>query len=86
MDDVAIRELVLRLSRPHKSGGKVIERAAIMAEGGDSTDIVNWITDHAGRPEAPVAAAHGGLYSARLDDARASGAPLRYVLPAGAFD
>jgi hypothetical protein len=28
MDDDAIRMLVTRLSRPHSSGGKVIERAA----------------------------------------------------------
>jgi hypothetical protein len=86
MEDLAIRDLVTRLSRPHKSGGKVIERAAILAEGADSAEIVDWITDHAGRPEASIAVGHGGLHGNRLDDARASGAPLRYVLPAGALD
>jgi hypothetical protein len=33
--DDAIRAVVTRLSRPHASGGDVIERAAILAEGGD---------------------------------------------------
>jgi hypothetical protein len=33
MDDDAIRTLVRRLARPHSSGGKVIERAAIHRRG-----------------------------------------------------
>jgi hypothetical protein len=36
VDDDAIRTLVTRLSRPHASGGAVIERAAILAEGADA--------------------------------------------------
>ena len=34
--DEAIRAVVTRLSRPHASGGAVIERAAILAEGADA--------------------------------------------------
>ena len=34
--DDPIRAVVVRLSRPHASGGHVIERAAILAEGGDA--------------------------------------------------
>jgi hypothetical protein len=41
MDDAAIRDLVVRLSRPHSSGGKVSERAAILAEGAGSADVVD---------------------------------------------
>ena len=51
----AIRAVVARLARPHRSGGDVIERAAILAEGGDSTAIFDWISAHAGsrRPRRP---------------------------------
>ena len=56
-DDDAIRALVVRLSRPHRSGGEVIERAAIMAAGADSATVIAWIVDHAGIPEAAVAKA-----------------------------
>jgi hypothetical protein len=38
--DDAIRAVVRRLSRPHASGGDVIERAAILAEGADAAAIV----------------------------------------------
>jgi hypothetical protein len=87
VDDVDIRALVVRLSRPHPSGGDVIERAAILAAGADSADIVGWITDHAGQPETATTKRHGGLHSARVaDSAQAGGTPLRYVLPAGALD
>jgi hypothetical protein len=87
VDDVDIRALVVRLSRPHPSGGKVIERAAILAEGADSADIVGWITDHAGQPETATTVRSSGLHSARLADSQqARRTPLRYVLPAGALD
>ena len=86
MDDVEIRALVVRLSRPHASGGDVIERAAIMAEGAGSADIVTWITDHDGRPETATNE-HRGLHGGRVTfTAPAGRAPLRYVLPAGALD
>ena len=86
MDDDGIRLLVKRLSRPHASGGDVVERASILAEGSDFPSIMTWITAHSGVPESAVAAAPKGLHSARLDGAgTAARAPLRYVLPAGAL-
>jgi hypothetical protein len=89
IDDDAIRLVVARLSRPHRSGGEVIERAAIMAEGPESAAILAWIADHDGEPEAiaPVAAGRG-LHSARLSSGGFGGGtspPRRYVLPPGAL-
>jgi hypothetical protein len=85
MTDDAIRTLITSLSRPHASGGDVIERAAIMAAGADSTEIVGWIVAHDGEPEAAVVAASTrGLYGARFSGGVASARPpLRYVLPPG---
>jgi hypothetical protein len=81
----AIRALVLRLSRPHRSGGAVIERAAILAEGGDSAAILEWIAAHAGEPE-PAAAPTRGLYGSGFGGGvPAPRGPARYVLPAGAL-
>ena len=84
--DDAIRVVVTRLSRPHRSGGKVIERAAILAEGTDSAAILAWVVAHDGQPEtvAPVVSTRG-LHSPRLNDSdgRDSSAPRRYVLPPG---
>jgi hypothetical protein len=84
-DDEAIRALVRRLSRRHRSGGRVIERAAVVASGADGDAIIAWIVAHDGRPETdrPADAARGGLYGARTE--RAS-TPQRYVLPDGALD
>jgi hypothetical protein len=85
--DDAIRAVVTRLARRHPSGGVVIERAAILAEGADCAAVVAWIVAHDGQPEEAVASAtKRGLHSARLSDSIASEsrAPLRYVLPAGA--
>jgi hypothetical protein len=66
VDDDAIRALVTRLARPHSSGGKVIERAAILAEGTDSAAVMAWITAHAGIPEATVATpSRHGLHGSR---------------------
>jgi hypothetical protein len=88
-DDDEIRALVSRLSRRHPSGGTVIERAAIVAEGADSGAVVAWILDHAGEPEAAAETSS----TRRLQSPRASGsigpaprAPARYVLPAGALN
>jgi hypothetical protein len=87
MDDDAIRALVTRLSRRHPSGGAVIERAAILAEGADSAAVVEWIIAHDGQPESRAAPRAGrGLYGARPTRAAgAADAPARYVLPAGAL-
>ena len=83
MEDDEIRTLVKRLARPHASGGQVIERAAILAEGADSGAVLTWIKDNDWEPEdlAPPAAV-GGLHGARAGAARPH-APLRYVLPPG---
>ncbi len=87
MDDEAIRALVARLSRPHRSGGAVIERAAILASGSDSTEVLTWITAHAGKAEeAAATSASRGLHSARLGQEHSgSPTPLRFVLPPGAL-
>jgi hypothetical protein len=87
-DDEAIRATVTRLARRHPSGGTVIERAAILAEGRDGTAVVAWIIAHDGVPEAAKAvSASRGLHSARTDQqsGRDARPPLRYVLPAGAL-
>ena len=81
--DEAIRALVARLGRPHASGGTVIERATILAEGHDFTKIVAWITANDGRPESAVEAPSGGLHGSRA--APVTGPPLRYILPADAL-
>jgi hypothetical protein len=87
--DDEIRVLLTRLSRSHPSGGTVIERAAIVAEGADSAAVVTWILDHAGAPEAAAdTSSKRGLHGPRVSgpigpDARP---PARYVLPAGALN
>ncbi len=83
MDDDAIRVLLSRLARPHASGGKVIERAAMLAEGADFPELIAWIDAHHGEPEstAPASSA-GGLHGSRMS-AGGGGrerAPQRYVL------
>jgi hypothetical protein len=86
MDDSQIKTLVTRLSRPHPSGGVVIERAALLAAGSDFPQVMAWITAHAGEPEATAAAPlRRGLHSARLTerDAANPSPPARFVLPAG---
>ena len=86
--DDAIREVVTRLSRPHASGGDVIERAAIVAEGADAAAIVAWILANSGRPEeTPARAPARGLHAARLSSGAgtAGDTPRRYVLPEGAL-
>lgn len=87
MDDAAIRDLVVRLSRPHPSGGKVIERAAILAAGAGSADVVDWIVRRDGQGETAGAGRTGGLHGGRIaGTGRVDGPPLRYILPAGALD
>ena len=81
VDDEAIRELVKGLTRPHPSGGRVIERAAVLAAGSDSAQILAWITAHSGEPEAVAAASVGPGLHAERHDAR-SQTPMRFVLPA----
>jgi hypothetical protein len=85
VDEDAIRALVTSLSRPHRSGGDVIERAAILAAGSDSSAVVAWVVAHHGEPEAAAEPTSTGLYGSRLGEGTRSGQrpPLRYVLPPG---
>ena len=85
MEDDAIVALVTRLARPHRSGGKVIERAAILATGTGSAEVMAWILAHAGEPEQVAAAAPThGLHGARVSGGAAqTRQPQRFVLPAG---
>ena len=88
MDDGQISALVIQLARPHASGGVVIERAAILAEGADFAAVIEWIIAHAGKPETTVPAApRRGLHGSCLNDSGGteSRTPLRFVLPAGAL-
>jgi hypothetical protein len=85
--DEAIRATIIRLCRPDGSGGGVIERAAIMAEGSPAGAIEDWILAHGGEPETPIVAVRSGLYGLGSDReplTRAQ-APRRYVLPAEAL-
>ena len=89
VDDDAIRSLVARLARPLASGGSVVERAAIVAEGADSEAVVAWILAHGGRAEATVeTSSRHGLHGPSLHagGGSRSRSPSRFVLPAGALD
>jgi hypothetical protein len=88
VDDDAIRSLLTRLARAHPSGGTVVERAAILAEGADFDAVMTWIVAHGGKPEAPAAkTSNPGLHGSRLHDSRATEprTPSRFVLPADAL-
>jgi hypothetical protein len=88
MNDLEIATLVTRLSRPHPSGGTVIERAAIVAAGADYPAIMDWITAHAGTPDTtPPTGRNRGLHGSRMTDGNtpASKQPMRFVLPANAL-
>ena len=83
LDEHAIRATVIRLSRPHPSGGRVIERAAVLAAGTASAAILAWITDHGGQAEALApSGTTNGLHGLGRPDRRN---PLRYVIPAAAL-
>jgi hypothetical protein len=89
VDDQAIRSLVTRLARAHPSGGTVVERAAIVAEGADSQAVVAWIIDQGGTPEAAVPTSpRRGLHGALLHAGGGAEprSPSRYVLPANVLD
>jgi len=86
--DDEVRAAVMRLSRPHASGGRTIERAAILASGAQSGAMLRWIEAHAAEPEARVPVAAGrGLHSARLSERAGADTrkPLRYLLPPDAL-
>ena len=81
LDDEAVRAAVIELSRPHPSGGRVIERAAVQAAGPGAASIMAWVDEHGHAEALPDARAGGGLHTPRGSgpDMRR---PLRYVLPA----
>jgi hypothetical protein len=86
VDDEAIRSLLTRLGRRDPSGGTVIERAALLAEGADFDAVMEWIVTHGGEPEARAAKkSTSGLHGSRVQDSRSteSRPPSRFVLPAG---
>lgn len=87
MDDAAIRHLVARLARPHRSGGHAIERASILAEGEGAADVLAWITEHGGEPESVAAPRAGsrGLHFHDRGDAPTP-VPRRWILPPGTLD
>lgn len=84
----AIGARVRRLARPHSSGGTVIERSVILAEGDDSAAILSWISDHHGVADSTAAssARSTGLHGARETFSANAGLARRFVLPAHAFD
>jgi hypothetical protein len=90
VSDDAIRDCVARLSRPGRGGRRVIERAAILAEGADSAAILHWLTAASWEPEeapavgAPRAGSGSGLHGMRRENERGNArlqAPRRYVSP-----
>jgi hypothetical protein len=88
--DEEIRALVARLSRPDRNGGRVIERAAIMAEGANSAAILDWLAASSWKPEEPVASTAerggSGLHGMRRESERGRAqaqAPRRYISPSG---
>lgn len=85
LDDDAIRAVVTRLARPRADGGHIIERAAILAAGGEAATIEGWILAHAGQPEQITAPFETGLHAGRFEHQRAA-SPRRFLLPPGALD
>jgi hypothetical protein len=87
VEDEAIRALVTRLARPHQSGGEVVERAALLADGADFAEVMAWIIDHGGTAESVVTEARGGLHERQVDTraGAATPTPRRFVLPPDAL-
>jgi hypothetical protein len=89
MDDSEITTLVTKLGRPNKSGGIVIERAAIQAAGADYPAVIDWILAHEGAPETAVTSSKNqGLHGSRINDGNDPKAKqaLRFVVPASALN
>lgn len=86
MNNLEITTLIRNLSRPHPSGGIVIERAAILAAGADSPQIIDWITTHSGAPETPPARGRGLHGSPTHGENDRAAHPTRFILPAHTLD
>ncbi len=82
----ATEAVVRRLARPHASGGMVIERSVIMAEGAKSAAILSWISEHDGIADstAPSTRNHG-LHGSHANAPLQAAPARRFVLPASAF-
>jgi hypothetical protein len=85
--DEGLKTVIAGLARPHRSGGRVIERASLLASGADFTAAVAWIEAHGGEAEMPAvrAGSGGGLHGARQEARDGDRMPLRFVLPPGAL-
>jgi hypothetical protein len=84
-----VKSLVSRLARRQASGGYVVERAAIVAEGADAEAVMSWIVAHGGTAEAAVeTSVRHGLHGSRLHagGGSRSRSPSRFVLPASALE
>jgi hypothetical protein len=78
--------LVKRLARPHASGGMVIERSVILAEGANSGAILTWISEHDGIADSSVPSARShGLHGSHAGTPLQAAPARRFVLPARAF-
>ena len=82
MDNEEITSVIRNLSRPHPSGGVVIERSAILAVGTDSPKIIDWIVAHSGTTETEPPR-NRGLHGSRImgDRGGSSAHPTRFILP-----
>jgi hypothetical protein len=88
MEQDEIRLVITRLARPDPSGGFVVERAALLAEGRDFAALAAWIAAHGGTPQArpPAAAGHGLHRSERHEIGGQAARPAsQYLLPAGSL-
>ncbi len=82
----AIAVLVKRLARPHASGGMVIERSVILAEGANTAAILSWISDNDGVEDFTAASTRSqGLHGSFASAAPRTATARRFVLPARAF-
>jgi hypothetical protein len=78
--------LVRRLARPHASGGMVIERSVILAEGTNSAVILSWISEHDGIADSTAPSTRSrGLHGPCAATPRQDAPARRFVLPAHAF-
>jgi hypothetical protein len=81
--------LIQRLARPRPEGGHVIERSALLASGSGFTAATRWIEAHGGVAEARApGGSRKGIHGQRigLAESTAPPVPVRFLLPAGAFD